>query len=203
MDDLVLRGMAKWPNVPAVYGWLSLDRRGQWLIKGERISNPTVTAFIGRNYERDERGCWFFQNGPQRVFVQVDYTPLVLRVAGSGADALEFEAHTGRRVATVEGAWLDEDGSLIFSTDLGPGLVHDQDLPLLEASFVDVNGTRLEEDVLDQLMDLAAEQRAVPLWLRLRERNVKIDSIRSEAVPAQFGFVRDPQPPAGQKSNGS
>ena len=84
MDDIVLRGMAKWPNVPAVYGWLSLDRRGQWLLQGERISNPTVTAFIGRNYERDERGCWFFQNGPQRVFVQLDYAPLVLRVVDGG-----------------------------------------------------------------------------------------------------------------------
>ena len=27
MDDAVLRSMAKWPNVPDVYGWLSLDRR--------------------------------------------------------------------------------------------------------------------------------------------------------------------------------
>jgi len=192
MDDLVLRGMAKWPNVPAVYGWLSLDRRGQWLIKGERISNPTVTAFIGRNYERDERGCWFFQNGPQRVFVQLDYAPLVLRVVGAEGAAPEFEGHTGKRVATVEGAWLDEDGSLLLSTDLGPGLVHDHDLPLIEAAFVDVNGNPLEEAVLEELMDLAAQQRAVPLWLRFRERNVKVDPIRSDAVPAHFGFVRDP-----------
>src|SRR5262245_35035953 len=104
MDDLVLRGMVKWPNVPAVYVWLSLDRRGQWLLKGERISTPTVTAFIGRNYERDERGCWFFQNGPQRVFVHLDYTPLVLRVVGPAEGTLELEAHTGRPVTAVESA---------------------------------------------------------------------------------------------------
>src|SRR6195256_885869 len=101
MDDIVIRGMAKWPNVPAVYGWLALDRRGQWRIKGELISNPTVTAFIGRNFERDERGCWFFQNGPQRVFVALDYAPLVLRVTGAEGSALEFEAHTGKKVAAV------------------------------------------------------------------------------------------------------
>ncbi|HZM46579.1 MAG TPA: DUF2946 family protein [Burkholderiales bacterium] len=197
MDDIVLRGMARWPNVPAVYGWLSLDRRGQWLIKGERISNPTVTAFIGRNYERDGRGCWFFQNGPQRVFVQLDYAPLVLRVAGAEGIALEFEAHTGKRAAAIEGAWLDEDGSLILSTDLGPGLIDDRDLPRLETSFVDANGTPLPEAVLDELMELAAQQRAVPLWLGFRERSVKVDSIRSGDVPARFGFVRDPQPPKG------
>jgi hypothetical protein len=187
--------MARWPNVPAVYGWLSLDRRGQWLIKGERITNPAVTAFIGRNYEHDERGCWFFQNGPQRVFVQIDYAPLVLRVAGAEGTTLELEAHTGRRPATVDGAWLDEDGSLLLATDLGPGLVHDHDLPQLETSFVDVNGNPLPEPVLDELMELAAEQRAAPLWLRFRERNVKVEPIRAGDVPGRFGFVREPQPP--------
>lgn len=195
MDELVLRGMVKWPNVPAVYGWLSLDRRGHWLIKGERISNPTVTAFIGRNYERDGRGSWFFQNGPQRVFVHLDYTPIVLRVAGDGSAALGLEAHTRKRVAMIEGAWLDEDGSLLLATDLGPGLVHDHDLPLIEGSFVDVNGTPLPEAVLEELMDLAAQQRTVPLWLRFRERSVRVDSIRSGDVPGHFGFVREPREP--------
>ncbi|HET8728586.1 MAG TPA: DUF2946 family protein, partial [Alphaproteobacteria bacterium] len=32
MDESVLRAMTKWPNVPAVYGWLQLDQRGNWLI---------------------------------------------------------------------------------------------------------------------------------------------------------------------------
>ena len=33
MDPAVLRGMARWPDVPAVYGWLALDRRGNWRLK--------------------------------------------------------------------------------------------------------------------------------------------------------------------------
>src|SRR6185503_14581352 len=106
MDDIVLRGMAKWPNVPAVYGWLSLDRRGQWLLKGERISNPAVTEFIGRNFERDPRGCWFFQNGPQRVFVALDYMPFVLRVTSAEGAPLELQTQTGKAVGAIEGAWL-------------------------------------------------------------------------------------------------
>src|SRR5690242_19491998 len=71
MDEIVLRSMAKWPNVPDVYGWLSLDRRGNWLIKNERIGNLAFREFIGRNYQPDARGCWYFQNGPQRVFVKL------------------------------------------------------------------------------------------------------------------------------------
>ena len=67
MDPMVLRSMAKWPDVPDVYGWLSLDRRGNWLLKGERIGNQALRDFISRNYQPDKRGCWYFQNGPQRV----------------------------------------------------------------------------------------------------------------------------------------
>ena len=55
---------------PAVYGWLSLDRRGNWLIKGERDrERSALREFIARNYQADERGRWYFQNGPQRVYV--------------------------------------------------------------------------------------------------------------------------------------
>ena len=90
MDDIVARSLAKWPNVPAVYGWLALDRRGNWLIRSahgatprfERIGNSALREFIGRNYDADERGCWFFQNGPQRVFVTLAYTPLVVHFEG-------------------------------------------------------------------------------------------------------------------------
>jgi hypothetical protein len=199
MDEIVLRGMAKWPNVPAVYGWLALDRRGQWRIKGERISNATVTAFIGRNFERDERGCWFFQNGPQRVFVELDYTPLVLRVASADGAPLEFETHTGKRVATVEGAWLDEDGSLLVQTEHGVGVMHDGDLDRVTAWFVDANGTPVAEPVLDELMALAGERRALPLWLKVRETNVKINPIAAQEVPKQFSFVREPEPPVSGK----
>jgi len=84
MDEIVARGMARWPNVPAVYGWLQLDRRGNWRIKGEKVPNQALREFIARNYQADERGCWYFQNGPQRVFVELAYAPLVLHYEGAG-----------------------------------------------------------------------------------------------------------------------
>ena len=71
MDDLVMRSMAKWPDAPDVYGWLSLDRRGNFLIQKEKIGNRALREFISRNYQADARGCWYFQNGPQRVFVSL------------------------------------------------------------------------------------------------------------------------------------
>jgi hypothetical protein len=122
MDEIVARSLAKWPNVPAVYGWLDLDRRGNWLIKGERIGNPALREFIGRNYAADEQGRWFFQNGPQRVYVRLAYTPLVLHHEGEGL----FD-HCGRPAEALE-TWLDDEGSVLILAPLGIGLLDDRDL---------------------------------------------------------------------------
>jgi len=198
MDELVLRAMAKWPNVPAVYGWLRLDRRGNWLIKGEPVSNPTIIAFIGRNYTSDEQGQWYFQNGPQRVFVALDYTPLVYRAAGPPEGPLEIEGHNLHAASTVTGAWFDETGTLLLLTELGVGVVHDQDLERLIPFFIDANGGAVPEDVFEELMELTEQGRPVPLWLKLRDTSVKLEPIRSAEVPARFGFVPHPTAPAGQ-----
>ena len=197
MDETVLRGMAKWPNVPAVYGWLSLDRRGNWRIKDERINNPAVIAFIGRNYERDPAGCWFFQNGPQRVFARLEYTPFVYRVTNHGDAPLALESHTGAAANSIRSAWLDESGVLLLETEHGIGLVHDRDLDRVFPHLIDANGSRLEDDVLEKLMVALERQEDVPLWLGVRETNVRVAPIRSDEVPARFGFVPNPQPPAG------
>ena len=199
MDEIVLRGMAKWPNVPAVYGWLSLNRRGQWLIKGERIHNPQVSGFIGRNYEHDARGRWFFQNGPQRVFVALHYTPLVYRVVNAGGAPLALECHTGKPVALVRGAWLDEKGALLLETEYGVGIIHDRDLDGLSPQLIGADGNSLDEEMLEEGMASLRRQREARLWLRFREDSVRIGPIRSAEVPARFGFVARPKQPAGEK----
>ena len=122
MDEMIARGLAKWPNVPAVYGWLSLDRRGNWLIKGERIGNAALRDFIGRNYQRDERGCWYFQNGPQRVYVSLAYTPLVVHYEGD-----ELLDHRGTRFEE-EVAYQDDEGSVLVAGGGEVALLDDRDL---------------------------------------------------------------------------
>jgi len=197
MDELVLRGMAKWPNVPAVYGWLSLDRRGQWRIKGERISNPLVTEFIGRNYARDERGCWFFQNGPQRVFVDLDYTPHIYRIVSRDREPLALELSTGSPVSAILGAWIDEAGAALLETDCGIGTVHDLDLERLLAYFTDAAGVPLAEDAIDAPMQRLQEGQEAPLWLRYRGAGIRVKPIRSATVAHRFGFSARPEPPGG------
>ena len=122
MDEIVARSLAKWPNVPAVFGWLSLDRRGNWRIKGERISNTALREFIARNYEADPQGRWFFQNGPQRVYVALEYTPLVVRFDGEG-----LLDHCGRPFA-AQRCLVDDEGSVLFEGSDTVALLDDREL---------------------------------------------------------------------------
>jgi hypothetical protein len=142
MDKNVLAAVARWPDVPAVYGWLSLDRRGNWKLhpggdgqncgEGESISNTQIQEFIGRNYESDGKGRWYFQNGPQRVFVRLDAAPYVLR---HGEDGIHLLTHTGQPVQAITAWWLDDAGNLYAQCDPGAAMVCDRDLTAVIAQM--------------------------------------------------------------------
>jgi hypothetical protein len=137
MDDIVRQAMAKWPNVPHCYGWLGLDERGNWYMRDDRVQatgpfpqskgsllrHEKLVDFIQRNYDHDDAGQWFFQNGPQRVYVELQATPWVWRLGPGHA----VTSHTGR-AAKVSGCLVDETGRLYLETDIGLGLVHTQDI---------------------------------------------------------------------------
>jgi hypothetical protein len=151
MDDIVRDALAKWPNVPHCTGWLMLDRRGNWRMRdeaaqargaaGEPIRHVALLGFINRNYEADAHGQWFFQNGPQRVYVELGYTPWVVRLAARDDGALALTDHAGHPFAPVA-AWLDDEGNVLFADDATPpriAVLHDHDLDLLatHAEFAD------------------------------------------------------------------
>lgn len=184
--------MAKWPDVPAVYGWLELDRRGRWLLKGAPITNPAVVGFIGRNYEPDERGRWFFQNGPQRVYVTLHYTPLVYRVAQTTDGTLELEAHTGRRTRAATSSWIDEEGAIIIETDIGVGVVHDRDLHMVSSALVSADGEHLDDADLESRLQQAQEGNQADLYLRGLQALLAVRAVSSKNVERQFGFAAHP-----------
>ena len=148
MDDIVKQALAKWPNVPHCYGWLGLDARGNWYMrddraqaagafqsgnlqsKGSLLKHEKLIDFIGRNYGCDAQGQWFFQNGPQRVYLELEATPWVWRLSRNAAGQLQVAAHTGQ-AALPQACLLDEEGYVYLQTDLGFGLVHTQDVNLV------------------------------------------------------------------------
>ena len=141
MDDIVKQAMAKWPNVPHCNGWLGLDARGNWYMrdehsqalggfasaipgaKGSLLQHEKLIEFIQRNYAVDDVGQWYFQNGPQRVYVELEATPWVWRVS----DDLCITAHDGTLVQW-QCSLVDQRGWLYCETSRGFGLVHTQDV---------------------------------------------------------------------------
>ena len=196
MDETVIRAMEKWPDVPAVWGWLSLDRRGVWRLKGETIPNRAAVEFIGRNYASDRDGRWFFQNGPQRVFVDLDYTPWVYSLDGRGA----LVTHTGRECGAVGGAWVDEAGAMILAGGPGPGVVDDRDLPVLSDHLVDGHGVPAEDEAVAAFV--ASPPGSEPeLRLEYGGARVRVGRIDSAAVAGRLGF--DPHPAASAARSGT
>lgn len=141
MDDIVRQAMTKWPDVPDCYGWLGLDSRGQWWMrddgaqamgafqsglpgsKGSVLRHEKLIDFIHRNYEADAQGRWYFQNGPQRVYIELEATPNIWRID----DDFEVTSHTGSLTQVSHGL-VDEYGKVYLQTTLGLGLVHTLDV---------------------------------------------------------------------------
>ena len=141
MDDIVRQAMAKWPHVPDCFGWLGLDNRGQWRMRDERVQqagafqsghagskgavlkHEKLTEFIHRNYDHDPQGRWFFQNGPQRVYVELESAPWVWRLN----DQFEPTGQTGQLTQALT-CLVDETGRVYLHTPLGLGLVHTLDV---------------------------------------------------------------------------
>jgi hypothetical protein len=191
MDDAVLKAIARWPNVPAVAGWLRLDRRGRWHVKNaateafEPISNPRIVEFIGRNYARDERGRWFFQNGPQRVYVALEATPLVYRL-NDRRDG--FVAQTGAPAGAIHRLLLDPAGELLIDAALGPGIVVDRDLPLVMEQLQMPGGGAIPDERLDAVM--AGRE---PVDVALFGATFSLAPGDLAGIAAAFRFEADPQ----------
>lgn len=157
MDDIVRQAMARWPNVPDCYGWLGLDSRGHWYMrddgaqaqgsftsgapgaKGSLLQHEKLIDFIHRNYAVDTQGQWYFQNGPQRVYVELEATPWIWRIASD----YSVQAQTGVSTECLR-CLSDESGRVYLQTPLGLGLVHSWDVATV-AQALDIGRWVLEE----------------------------------------------------------
>ena len=204
MDDNVRQALAKWPDVPDCTGWLALDARGRWRAgdgqAGPRqpITHAAMNAFINRNYFSAGR-YWIFQNGPQRVFVELEYTPLVWRLQPRASAGWDLVAHTG---ATMDpaAAWLDDQGRFVVQArgangEPLVGVVHDHDTAHVAEALTDDDGATLDDDALAKLStgDATAPS-AVLGWTTADGTALRLPlhRIAAHQVPVQFGF--EPKP---------
>ena len=202
MDEQVLRSLIKWPNVPHCFGWLALDRRGQWRMRdefaqanqlaGSVIQHVALNEFIARNYACDSLGRYFFQNGPQRVFITLDATPFVARIIPSESGP-QLLTQCGTEIQP-QGALSDEKGNIYITGNItqsvsdqidgtvfirtespSVALLHDHDLEL----FSDQS----------KVMEDACSFRGSWQW---DGKDLPIEPIHSLELSERFHFIKAP-----------
>lgn len=205
MDDQVLRSLMKWPNVPDCFGWLALDRRGQWRMRdefaqqnklpGQVIQHIALNEFIARNYASDELGRYFFQNGPQRVFISLDATPWIARIIPSEVGlkltnqcsqiikptaALSDEKGNIYIVGSIDQTIYssNESGQFIKSDRQAIALLHDHDLDHFSE--------------LAKLREEACSFGGSWVW---QGQQLPLDPIHSEELESRFHFITNPASP--------
>jgi hypothetical protein len=196
MDEIVKKAMVKWPDVPHCYGWLALDARGNWRMRderaqhlglaGDKVIQQALLGFINRNYMADARGCWYFQNGPQRVYLNLEATPYIARTDPQHGLVL----HTGEPLPMLERAFMTETGEMIVAGDGKVAQVDDRDVAHM-MTMLEMAGAPASDEALMAWLGGGAGE----LLLHYREQRVTVAPLARDTVPAQLGFTRLPAPP--------
>ena len=205
MDQGIAPSLIKWPNVPHCFGWLALDRRGAWRMRddyaqahglpGDVIKHVALNAFIARNYASDTDGRYFFQNGPQRVYVNLNATPWVVRMMPTSIAEHPWQFQTQcDSLLTPTAAFLDEAGRIliegkltqtIWSTTnqfseierLSIALLHDHDIELFSG-----------------LASLSNSAYALEGSWRWHGHDLKLEPIATTELESRFQFQTHPHP---------
>lgn len=197
MDKQVQLAMAKWPDVPHCYGWLGLDARGAWRMRdqraqelgllGNKITNAALRGFINRNYLADDQGRYYFQNGPQRVYVELQSTPYIAYSDPQRGWVL----HTGQVVKKCEAVWMTPDGNLVLKSGDVLAQIDDRDMSdALACIYVDGQQAS-DQQVLDSLK---SEQPHAALTFLFRQHVISIGLASLAELANRHPFVMHPRP---------
>ncbi|MBU3540223.1 DUF2946 family protein [Polynucleobacter sp. UB-Tiil-W10] len=206
MDDQVLRSLMKWPNVPDCYGWLALDRRGYWRMRdeftqlnnlpGQIIQHTALNEFIARNYACNELGKYFFQNGPQRVFITLDTTPWIVRmIPDDNGPHLINQCH---QIMEPTAALSDENGNIYIVGNVNQNICNSNDNgknQLIKSNSQTI--ALLHDHDLDHFSELAKlREEACSFggsWT-WQGKQLFLDPIHSQELASRFNYIAKPKP---------
>jgi hypothetical protein len=204
VDDLVEKALARWPNVPAISGWLKLNMQGDWLLTGPvseglTISHPRILNFMARNYGCEPDGRYYFQNGPQKAYVHLAYTPWVYRIHPLECGDLMLSTHTGL-IDWPQAMFQDEQGRVLIQGEHGIGLLHSNDMDLLAIGLLEAEGALVHraswtvpaEDPDTLIAARTKLRRLAGTSTGRKECSFTVQHIHSADVAERFNF--DPNP---------
>lgn len=197
MDEIVKAALQKWPNVPHCYAWLALDARGTWRMRdertqalnlpGDKIRNEALVGFINRNYQHDQQGRWFFQNGPQRVYVDLEATPHIAHTTLENS----FVLHTGVAMKCIDDIFLSAEGQLFLHADDTLAQVDDRDLAACLGKLEVSGRPASDQELMTWLQGIVG---APSVRFAVSEnKSLKVQRGELNQLMNQFGFVSTPR----------
>ena len=161
-------------------------------LPGQVITHRTLNEFISRNYACDSLGRYFFQNGPQRVFITLDATPWIARITPS-ENGLKLLTQCNNTIE-ASGALSDENGNVYIVGKVSQPIYQQEN----KGSFAkeDCQTVALlhdhDLDHFSQLAKLYEEACSFGGSWEWQEKRLPLDPIHSEELAVRFHFIARP-----------
>jgi len=205
VDQSILSAIAKWPDVPYCYGWLFLDRRGAFRIRneysqkhhlsGEHIKHPGMCDSIRNNICIDTHNQYFFQNGPQRVYLSLAYCPYVVRFIPSQQYDWVLQNHLSQEIQPTR-CFLDEKGNILL--EFIASILQCSNTSQLSFSETQIRSVALLHDhdlnIFSELSQMNIASCGVIGVFKWRSLDIPIEPIIGHDVAKEFHFKQTPIP---------
>lgn len=116
-------------EIPARFllgGLLTLKADGRWFFQGEWIEHAGVCQFLQRQMRRTAEGTYWVINGPQRVTVEIEDAPFVVREVYEQDGALWGRISDGSRESLrLESLQAAQDTALYLDVKFGEAGAHE------------------------------------------------------------------------------
>jgi hypothetical protein len=205
VDQSTISAIAKWPDVPYCYGWLFLDRRGSFRIRneysqkhhlpGELIKHSGMCDSIRRNIYIDPHNQYFFQNGPQRVYLSLAYCPYVVRFIPSQQYDWVLQNHLSQEIHPTR-CFLDEKGNILL--EFIASIIQCSNTSQLSFTETQIRSIALLHDhdlnIFSELSQMNIANCGVIGVFKWRSLDIPIEPIIGHDVAKEFHFKQTPIP---------
>jgi len=204
LDPTIISAIAKWPGVPFCYGWLFLDRRGSFRIRneysqkhhlpGEIIKHKGLCDTIRKNICFDTHKQFFFQNGPQRVYLSLAYCPYVVRLIPDQKNLWVLQNHLSEEISPTR-CFLDEKGNILL--EFVARVMQCSDTPPLLFQETQIRTIALLHDhdlnIFSELSQMNIANCGVIGTFNWRNVDIPIEPIVRSDVPKEFNYLEVPR----------
>jgi hypothetical protein len=161
-------------------------------LPGQVITHRALNEFISRNYACDSLGRYFFQNGPQRVFITLDATPWIVRITPS-ENGLELISQCNNPIE-ASGALSDEKGNIYIFGKVTQLTYKEKNVEQFSKEDCQTVALLHDHDLdhFSRLAKLHEEACSFGGSWEWQGKQLPLDPIHSEELAARFKFITRP-----------